>query len=569
MTDNPAPDPVIYLEGGPGGESLETLAFVFEDSFSHLLADRDVIFFDQRGIGFSDPSLECPEIRDLTWELIDQILEPEEFNRLWLDALDECRQRLVGEGADLGGFNSAESASDLAALRSALGYDTWNLYGISYGTRLALTVMRDHPEGLRSVVLDSAVPLEVNLYGDTPASVDRGLQQLFDGCAADPACDSAYPNLDQVFLDTINALDAEPIVAQVSDIWEGRTYDAVFDGPALAGIVFQSLYSDEIIPILPRLITDVSNGETYELALLTSTFLANGEFVSVGMNLSVQCNEEAVFTNREETIAAIAEFPYLEDYFATSSFGPAAFDVCDAWGAGVADPIEDQPVLSSVPALVLSGQYDPITPPAWGRQVADTLEMATYVNIPSGGHGPSAGLECPQSLVRSFLTDPTADLDTACVEEMGPPVFEVPGGPAADVALVPFSQDWGAVTVTGVRPEEWEEQGGLGVWARLENGLDQTALLQQFAPGVDGETLATLLAGQLGIEGVPEVTESRQTDLGEWSIYEADITGTPTAIGVADTSAGAAVVLLIASPAEFDSLKASVFYPAVDALAVE
>ena len=166
---------------GPGGDALEIVPLVFADRFAPFLADRDFIMFDQRGTGFSEPSLACPETLELAFETIELELTDEESRTLSLEALNECRDRLAADGIDFTAYNSAENAADVNDLRIAMGYEEWNLYGISYGTRLAQTVVRDYPEGIRSIILDSAYPIESNLLTETPANLDRALTELFDG----------------------------------------------------------------------------------------------------------------------------------------------------------------------------------------------------------------------------------------------------------------------------------------------------------------------------------------------------------------------------------------------------
>ena len=202
-SDNPAPDPIVYLEGGPGGQALEAASLVFNRRFAPFLADRDLIMFDQRGVGYSEPALDCQELIDLTYETLAQDLSPEEILALSTEAIRSCRDRLVSEGVNLAAYNSAESAADLNDLRLALGYEEWNLYGISYGTRLALTTMRDYPQGIRSVILDSTYPLPVSINTETPANFDRALNVFFGGCATDPAGSEAYPDLETVFWELV------------------------------------------------------------------------------------------------------------------------------------------------------------------------------------------------------------------------------------------------------------------------------------------------------------------------------------------------------------------------------
>ena len=567
-SDTPAPDPVIYLEGGPGGDSLEVLPLVFERSFAHLLEDRDVIFFDQRGTGYSSPSLACPEVRELGFEIIDDVLTPDQQVDMLMGALTGCRDRLVSEGAQLDAYSSVSSASDLDALRRSLGYEEWNLYGISYGTRLALTTMRTQPQGLRSVVLDSVYSPDDDLYVEAPGNLDRALAELFEGCVLDDACAREYPDLEQRFYDTIETLQDNPVRALVTDVFTGEVYDAVFDGAAFGGIVFQSLYSAELIPNLPKLIYDVSEGELYDLALLATTFMANGEFVSMGMQFSVQCHEEASFSSRDQTVAALAEYPNLEPIFGASvNTGVAVFDVCDMWGAGAADLVENETVTSTIPTLILAGEYDPITPPRWGREVAETLDASVFVDLPGVGHGPSASVECPQALVRAFLADPTGDLDTSCVGEMGPPVFAVGEEAVGEVDLVPFTEEFGTITLDGVFPDGWTEQAP-GAWARGDSGLDQTVLLQQAAPILNAVGLLNLLTTQFGLDEPPPPTGTYSSPAGEFTLFDTVVTGVPAVIALADIDGGAILVMLSASPSEVDALRETILFPALDALRV-
>ena len=130
---------------------------------------------------------------------------------LGTEAICSCHDRLVSEDINLAAYNSAESAADLNDLRLTLGYEEWNLVGISYGTRLALTAMRDYPEGIRCVILDSTYPLQVSLYAEMPANFDRALNVFFHGCTTDPACSEAYPELEIVFFQLVDQLNDSPI----------------------------------------------------------------------------------------------------------------------------------------------------------------------------------------------------------------------------------------------------------------------------------------------------------------------------------------------------------------------
>ncbi len=565
-SDNPAPDPIVYLEGGPGGDALETVPLIFEMRFAPYLANHTLIMFDQRGTGYSEPSLACPEFAALSFELLEQDITPEEAAQQTVDILLACRDRLAAEGVNLAAYNSVASAADLDDLRQALGYDQWNLWGVSYGTRLAQTAMRDHPAGLRSVILDSAYPLEVNLLTDTPANVARAFDVFFAGCAADPACAEAYPDLETVFFNTVDQLNhQEKIVLPVTHLLNGQSYEAYFSGDDLLGVLFQSLYATEIIPDLPKLIYDVNAGKYTTLSTLLSSFLVNTDFFSAGMQFSVQCHEENLFTNAEAVADAAATRPELASIFKYSpNIGENAIAICDVWGAGAADPTENDPISSHIPTLVLAGEYDPITPPAWGQQVSEHLENAYFYEFPGYGHGVSLTEGCGVTIVESFLADPAREPDTSCLAELNGPAFTI-SGVAEPLTLVPFEN--ATFGITGVTPEGWEEAAP-GVYARGSGGLDQTFIIQQAAPGVTADLLLGLLSSQFDWEETPESAGTYEAANRTWTLYEVSVQGYPVNIAVAEESGTTLLILLISAPDEHTFLYEALFIPAMEALTV-
>lgn len=565
-SDDPAPDPIVYLEGGPGGDPLEAVPYTFERLFAPYLANHDFIIFDQRGTGYSEPSLACPETRQLGLDLLDQDVTAEEALGLTIESLVQCRDRLVEEGVNLAAYNSAANAADLNDLRIALGYDEWNLLGVSYGTRLAQTTMRDHPQGLRSVILDSAYPLEVNLLTDTSDNVARAFDVFFAGCAADPACSEMYPDLEETFYSLVERHNTEKIELTVTNLFTGETYDTAVTGDDLLGVLFQTLYSTEIIPSLPQMIYDIEAGNYTALTTLLSSFIANGDFISLGMQFSVQCNEENSFADAADVAAAVERYPELANLFATSvNLGPPALQICDFWGAGTADSSENEPISSDIPTLVLAGEYDPITPPAWGEQVAANLENASYFEFPGTGHGVSLAGECAVELVQSFLADPEGEPDASCLSTVGAPEF-VPADDGGTITLVPFEN--ATFGIAGVVPEGWEEVGP-GVYARGSNALDQTVIIQQAGPGVSAEQLLTLLGSQFGWEEAPASSGTYEAESRTWTLYETEVQGFPTVMAFAEEDGSTFFVLLISEADEQELLVNDVFYPALDALTAQ
>lgn len=413
------PDPIVYLDGGPGANTLQELASL-DEALKPLLADRDLIVFDQRGAGYSEPSLDCPEITELNYVDLKQQFTVDQRVAQSVESVTRCHDRLLSKGIDPALATSAESAADVNDLRLALGYDQWNLYGVSYGTKLALTVMRDFPQGVRSVVLDSVYPLQADLYTASPEDFDRALKVLFDSCAADAACSKAYPNLEAAFYETVRALNAKPVILALGGGYSGRPVEgAVIDGDWFAAFMFQSLYSTQLIPLLPRAIFDTRDQNWGLLTTMANGYLQDANGVSPGMYLSVQCGEELPFTTREAAIAAADANPQLSTF--SEYEAKSIFASCDVWQAKAATGKENQAVTSDIPTLVLSGQFDPITPPAWGRMVAQDLNNSFFLEFPGIGHGVAFADECPSGIALAFLNDPQQRPASGCIDRMSGP----------------------------------------------------------------------------------------------------------------------------------------------------
>jgi pimeloyl-ACP methyl ester carboxylesterase len=416
---DPRPDPIVYLDGGPGGSTLEIAFRVFEGWFAPFATDRDVILFDQRGIGKSEPALDCPQFNAAFRQSVEQDIRREQLSALIVTALKDCHNRLVAAGTDLSGYTSAESAADLDELRRALGYEEWNLYGISYGTRLALTTMRDYPQGIRSVVLDSSYSPEVDLYAELIPNAQRAFDTLFDGCAADAACNSSHPNLRTVLSDLVNRLNASPATLEVVNFATDEHIQAKMSGDLLQLSLFQALYSSEAIPYLPAVIYAAHEGDLEVLTPLVGDLFFIYDTISIGMHYAVQCAEEAPFGSPESYAAAAAAHPEISHAFDVQPI----YTICENWEVTPAGDVENQPVTSDIPTLVLAGEYDPITPPAWGEQVAQRLSRGYYFRFPGVGHGASVSDACPYVLMLDFLDDPAAVPDGSCIGSMTGPLF--------------------------------------------------------------------------------------------------------------------------------------------------
>lgn len=404
----PAPDPLIYLEGGPGEGSVETilaLAGLSPGPLSATLAKRDVIAIDQRGTGRSLPSLQCPELAEGAYGMPGGTMAMASMTSIEL--LGRCRARLVGEGIDLGHYQTSESADDLAAARIALGYQQWNVLGASYGTRLATELMRRHPEGLRSVILDSVWPADIDLIAESAPNFMRALNLLFSGCSAQPECERAYPNLHQVFTDLVNHLDSQPVPIVTP------TGSLMLSGRIFATVMTRFLYFPFLTRELPELIFQMRDGDFSVFKQAFGMMMAaNGPTsMSMGLHYSVMCADAFPLTSAAKIEMQAAGLPAeLKPAFTLSSY----LDLCPTWNVPASPAAALQPVSSGIPSMVLSGQIDPVTPPAWGQHAAETLSKHVRFELMGEGHGIFI-TPCGSQLLAGFLADPLSLPPSACV----------------------------------------------------------------------------------------------------------------------------------------------------------
>lgn len=407
--------PIVHLEGGPGGAASSSL----EDSlFSALRIEHELILIDQRGTGLSLPSLNCPEKDEATSE----------------DPLAECRARLVESGIDLTAFNTAANARDVHDLLVALDLPTANIYGISYGTRLALALARDFPGRLRAIILDGVSPPQARVITEQAANGNLAFEQLFADCAASPTCSGAYPDLRERFDQVIDRLSEEP--AEIIDLQSGEA--TMMNSDIWVNAIFALLYDTNRLPWLPALISAHAAGEydfqppvPDEMALPDEAdmdvqlpdFLVNYDDDSEGMHYSVICAEDVPFDRADDVIAAGAQLPPRIDAALTKA-SLQTFDLCRVWNVPAADASTKQPVVSDIPTLLFSGAYDPITPPAWAEAAAQSLSASWHLVFPAAGHGALGSSDCADQIALDFFNQPTVAPNSSCIEALRPPDFQ-------------------------------------------------------------------------------------------------------------------------------------------------
>lgn len=414
-------EPLLLLQGGPGSGFVDALPFLVEDP---IVDDRAMVLLDPRGTGHSDPWLGCPEILGIGPDLLGLDLGDPATKELQRDAALTCHDRLVADGVDLAAYSYTEAAADVAVLREALGYDEWNLYGISNGGRMALEVLRRHPDGIRSVVLDATASPQGSLYGELWTYGAGAFDTLYEGCRRDAACNEAYPDLEERGYELLSRLAQEPVTVDVVNTVTREPVTVLLDDDRAAEALRGALYDTSLLPLIPRYSSMLSDGEAYEevAGLIAAGFTEEGRF-SDGMRLSVLCQEEIAFLDADH-FERVAEG--LRDELRSVAADPVWLDECAVWDVGQADPSINEPVESDVPALLLVGEYDPVHPLAASEEAAEALSAAQLFEVPGLGHGTVRVHDCPGSIARAFLADPTAPIDDACLREMPPVPWALP-----------------------------------------------------------------------------------------------------------------------------------------------
>lgn len=563
---NPLNDPVIYLDGGPGGYTLISGDF-YAVSFAGFLAERDVILFDQRGVGFSEPALDCPQVTEVSYETLDGDPSEDEAIELYDEAYTDCREDLIDDGVNITAYNSAENAADVRDIITALGYEQVNLLGVSYGTRLALTIMRDHPDIVRSAVLDAVYPPNAHRESEFITNLDRVFTTLFEGCAAEPTCDNQYPDLETVFYDTVDRLNEAPELIEYYDPYTGREVEVLVTGDLLISGLFSMLYSTNNIPFLPRYIYDAADG-TYDAFIEDKLLnLASDQFFSIGFYYAVECYEEVPHDSYEATIANSEGLPpQLVDYWLGYEEDESLFAFCETWTDGErADEIEDQPVESDIPTLIVVGEYDPITPPEWSQRAAETLSNSYYYQFPGVGHSVwFGGGRCGTTLISSFIANPFTEPNATCIN-----LFRSPFAPPLEISSITLTSHENATfDFVGVVPEGWEEIEA-GVFSPdPQFGLPTFAY--RFPPSLEEYTERILFGAVYQLNELPNPEQTIESANGlVWHTYEVDAADNSVYSFFAFTEAedGTAYVIAIVgtSPEQRELLYDQLLIPAVKA----
>ncbi|HEX5110361.1 MAG TPA: alpha/beta hydrolase [Vicinamibacterales bacterium] len=410
-TETPQSDPLFFLAGGPG-QGAADMAELVGRLLDKVRRQRDLVLVDQRGTGKSNP-LDCPAGSDS----LQEVFASEEAS---IRRVRSCLESLQG---DVRLYTTSIAMDDLDEVRSYLGYDRISLYGASYGTRAALVYLRRHGARVRSIVLDGVVPTGMRLPLFTARDAERALNQLLADCDASRRCRETYPGLPTRIRTLLSRLTASPVRTRLVHPRTGVAETVDVTAQSVAGMIFGALYSPATAALLPMLIDDASRNDFQALVALALAGDAP-ESISVGMQLSVLCSEDAPRISAAD-VEREAAGTIFGGYLAVDQLTS-----CESWPRGAVDPDYYEPIESDVPALILSGDIDPVTPASWGDIVAQHLSRSRHLIAPGTGHG-VIGTPCGTRLIAEFIDRGSADgLDATCLQSLKrPPFFLTLAGP--------------------------------------------------------------------------------------------------------------------------------------------
>jgi pimeloyl-ACP methyl ester carboxylesterase len=395
----PQPDPLVPIAGGPGQGSVQFYT-AYSGAFEEVRKDRDILLIDQRGTGESS-TMDC--------EFDDDLIEGEYSTELTIKYTRLCLDELP---YDARFFTTSVAVTDMEAVREALGYPTLNLYGISYGTRVAQHFARRYPGSTRTVIIDGVVPPTISLGPEIATESQKAVDKILARCAEDVACHERFPTVAEDFARVVAQLREGPVAIEIPHPSTGRPEAVDFGIGEFSAAVRLMAYSPMSISLLPLLIDEAGKGNFVPVGgQFMMTMIAMMDSLSLGMHNAVMCTEDAPFYDK-----TAIDFDAIEASYMGNFQMDALEAICSVWPSG---PIDDEfkvPLQTDLPFLLLSGDADPITPPRYADLAAVDLSNAAHLIGKDQGHGQIA-VGCTPQIVADFIdTADPASLDTECME---------------------------------------------------------------------------------------------------------------------------------------------------------
>jgi pimeloyl-ACP methyl ester carboxylesterase len=395
------PDPMFFFSGGPGDAPSFNARF-FSRAFESIRQSRDLVLVDLRGTGKSG-ALTCPELsKPGSTGILDADI-------LSIAGVRACRERLEKQ-ADLPLYSTEIAVDDLDELREAMGFTQINVYGTSYGSRVAQVYMRRHPSSLRAVSMKGIVPPSMAAPESHASSGDAAWTSLVTRCKQDGNCARTFPTLDEDFHSLLDRLER---TSPVMTLPAGNSRPAI-QIKVTRGLFAESfrnlLYAPEASAQAPKLIKSLLAGDDRGLTetALAGRTLLGGDRLAAGFFLSVSCAEDVPYLPKNA--AALAARTFGGDYRVQQQTA-----ACAAWPRGQVSAQHRQPTKSNIPTLILSGEFDPVTPPSGGDEVVRGLPSGLHVVILNNGHPIGNAEQCVGAMIGAFIDKGSVEgLDRSC-----------------------------------------------------------------------------------------------------------------------------------------------------------
>ncbi|MBT8301151.1 MAG: alpha/beta hydrolase [Maribacter sp.] len=415
---NPKPDPIIYTVGGPGATTMPSAQYM---NYYTYLDDRDFILVEQRGNYYAKPHLNCPEWSKAQHAINLPDFKTDKADSLLAAATKSCQERLTEKGIDLNGYNTNEIAADINDLVKILEIKEYNLLTISYSTKIAQVLLRDYPKRIRSVVMDSPLPLEANYDEESVKNVLAAVDKLLSDCESDEVCNSAFPNIKNLFYDYLVKKTKEPLEVRINNPENGQLETFYLKGKDLI-TVFTSASTGDVENV-PFEINKLLQGDLSAVKeQLSDLFQEPSNGAGLGMRLSVWCAEEHPFNSRKTIYEETTKYAQIE------GLSPAVFknEICNIWSVKKVAAIENQPIKSNIPVLLISGEYDNETPVKWAESMMNNLTNSYHLIFRGWKHTPTTnwGNQCAMQAANDFFNNPITRPKPGCFEQIKSPVFK-------------------------------------------------------------------------------------------------------------------------------------------------
>lgn len=398
-------EPMLFLAGGPGQAASDGYLHI-DRNFPALAKERDFYLVDQRGTGHSN-LFSCEGVME-SEDLVELQMDPEKIQEF----SSKCLEQLPGDPRQ---YTTSVAIKDFEAVRQALGVEHWNLFGASYGTRVAIHYMRRFPEAVRTAVLDSLVPPDLTLGTEIALLSQAVLSHMYQRCAEDEACDSRFPNLEAETEQLFARLKEGPIEVQAESFSSGQIETIRFTHAHLMLLVRMYLYNSSSLALLPPMLHEAAANDNFAplaRAALTASESMD-DMLALGMHNSVMCTEDVRFYGASEDLNRKNQKTYMGTAFLENLQA-----MCQAWPIGVMDEDFKEPLKSDLPVLLLSGEQDPITPPKYGERVKQHLTNAKHLIADGQGHFVSIQ-GCAPHLVAKFVSEASVDdLNASCLDRL-------------------------------------------------------------------------------------------------------------------------------------------------------